>query len=89
MSALAVTCSWREMAPAICLDQWSLFRRDRQPVDLRCLEKPNCICCACIPNTVGAMTVAQVLYRNHGFARVPPLDFVRGDRTFQVFAREI
>jgi ribosomal protein S18 acetylase RimI-like enzyme len=42
-----------------------------------------------ILGTQPSMTVAQLLYRSHGFAQVPTLDFVRGDRTFEVFAREI
>src|SRR5580765_8582547 len=39
--------------------------------------------------TQPSMTVAQAIYTKHGFARVPDLDFARGDRSFQVFACSI
>lgn len=39
--------------------------------------------------TQSSMTVAQALYTKYGFARLPGLDFTRGERTFQVFARPI
>ena len=39
--------------------------------------------------TQSSMTVAQRLYTKHGFERVPTLDFSRGERSFQVFARPI
>jgi ribosomal protein S18 acetylase RimI-like enzyme len=39
--------------------------------------------------TQSSMRVAQRLYVKHGFERVPRLDFSRGARWFQVFARPI
>jgi len=39
--------------------------------------------------TQSSMTVAQRLYAKHEFVRVPSLDFSRGDRQFQVFARAL
>ena len=39
--------------------------------------------------TQSSMTVAQALYAKHGFSRLPGLDFARGERRFQVFARQI
>lgn len=39
--------------------------------------------------TQTSMTVAQALYRRNDFGRLPGLDFARGERTFQVFARPI
>jgi ribosomal protein S18 acetylase RimI-like enzyme len=37
--------------------------------------------------TQPSMTAARRLYEKHGFERVPPLDFSRGERSFLVFAR--
>ncbi len=39
--------------------------------------------------TQPSMSVAGRLYEKHGFERVPPLDFSRGERRFLVFARPI
>jgi ribosomal protein S18 acetylase RimI-like enzyme len=39
--------------------------------------------------TQSSMAVAKALYRRFGFSRLPSLDFARGERTFQVFARPI
>jgi ribosomal protein S18 acetylase RimI-like enzyme len=39
--------------------------------------------------TQSSMTVAQRLYVKYGFERVNELDFSRGERSFQVFARQI
>jgi len=39
--------------------------------------------------TQPSMALAQRLYVKHGFERVPALDFTRGERAFQVFARPI
>jgi len=39
--------------------------------------------------TQSSMTVAQALYRKYGFVRLASLDFARGERMFQVFARSI
>ena len=39
--------------------------------------------------TQPSMTAAQTLYMKHGFVRLPSLDFARGERKFQVFARPI
>jgi ribosomal protein S18 acetylase RimI-like enzyme len=39
--------------------------------------------------TQPSMTAARRLYVKHGFERVPGLDFSRGERSFQVFARPI
>lgn len=39
--------------------------------------------------TQPSMTTARRLYEKHGFERVPPLDFSRGERPFLVFARRI
>jgi ribosomal protein S18 acetylase RimI-like enzyme len=38
--------------------------------------------------TQPSMTAARRLYEKHSFARVPALDFSRGERTFLVFARQ-
>jgi ribosomal protein S18 acetylase RimI-like enzyme len=39
--------------------------------------------------TQPAMQAAQRLYQRFGFARVPELDFSRGDRSFLVYARDL